>query len=153
MEHKEYADGLRMVADFLEAHPEIDLPEPSLTCYSVTSKEKAATIAKALSSGGRCEKDYSNDLVTLKRAFGCVTLHYHGMRYNVCEQVKVGTRIVPEQYVPPQPATEGHVVPEHEEAVYEWRCAPLLAAGPRAEMPEEKALTDGGTPILEAEYV
>ena len=153
MTHAEYADGLRQVADFLEAHSEIELPEPTLTAYSLYSKEKAAATARAMSQGGRCDKVFEDTLVRLKRVFGTITLEYLGTRSSVCERVKVGTRIVPEQYVAPKPATEAQVIPEHEEAVYEWKCAPLLAK-PSVEIPEEMPMISAGSlPILEAEYV
>ena len=125
-DHTEYAEGLRQVAAFLESHPEIDLPETTITGYSLFNKEKAATTARALAQGGRCDKVFEDTLVTLKRDFGPIELRYFGNRSNVCEQVKVGTKVVPEQYVAPRPATEAQVIPEHEEGVYEWRCAPLL---------------------------
>src|ERR1700677_1523783 len=126
MTHAEYADGLRQIAAFLESHPEIELPEPTMNCYRLYNKEKLAVTAQALSRGGRCEKIFTDTLVELQRSFGPILLNYVGTRSSCCEQVKVGTRVVPEQYVPPRPAVEGHVVPEHEEAVYEWRCAPVL---------------------------
>jgi hypothetical protein len=151
MTHAEYADGLRQIADFLESHPEISLPEATLTCYSLASKKDAAITARALADGGRCNKVFDESVLRLKRVFGPIEVQYIGMRYNVCEQIKVGTRVVPERYVPPQPATLGQVVPEHEEAVYEWVCSPLLGK-PDVEVPEEKALT-AGAPLLEAEYV
>jgi len=151
--HKEFAEGLRQAADFIEAHPEIDLPEDTLTCYGLYSKDKAATVAKALSSGGRCDKVFEDTLVTLKRMFGVITLRYIGTRSNVCEQVRVGTRLVPEQFVPPRPATEAQTIPEHEEAVYEWRCAPLLGK-PDIEVPEGHAELKAVEPLqLEAESV
>jgi hypothetical protein len=150
--HFEYAAGLRQIADFLETHGDIPLPEPTLTCYGLYNKETAAVAAKALSHGGRCEKVFADTLVTLSREFGVITLQYHGMRTNVCEQVRVGTRMVPEQYVAPRPAVEAHVVPEHEEAVYEWRCTPLLGK-PDVEFPvEQPQLPEPQQPILEGEY-
>lgn len=152
MTHEEYAEGLREVASFIESHPEIPLPSDTLTCYSLTNKKIAAVTARALSQGGRCDKVYEDSLLRLKRTFGAIEVEYLGMRQNVCEQVKVGTRVVPERYVPPQPATEAVVVPEHEEPVYEWVCGSLLAPPSSVEVPEEKALTSG-TLILEAEYV
>jgi hypothetical protein len=151
--HQEFAQGLREVASFLESHPEVELPESTLHCYRLYNKEVAATTARALSQGGRCDKVYEDTLVRLKRSFGPITLEYLGTRSNVCEQIRVGTKIVPEQYIAPRPAVEAQVIPEHEEAVYEWRCSPLLGK-PSVEIPEETpALTDGGTPILEGEYV
>ena len=153
MTHAEYADGLRQVADFLESHPEIPLPESTLTSYDLYSKDKAAVTAKALSQGGRCDKVFEDALVRLRRVFGTITLQYLGTRSTLCEQVRVGTRIVPEQYVPPEPATEARTIPEHEEAVYEWKCPPLLGK-PSVETPDEQpTLSAGSLPLLEAEYV
>ena len=125
-DHLEYAEGLRQVAAFLESHPEIQLPEATLTCYGIFSKDVAATTARALSQGGRCDKVFEDTLVTLKRDFGPIELRYIGTRSSVCEQIRVGTRTVPEQYVAPRPATEAQLIPEHDEAVYEWRCTSLL---------------------------
>ena len=64
-DHLEYAEGLRQVAAFLESHPEIQLPEATLTCYGIFSKDVAATTALALSQGGRCDKVFEDMLVTL----------------------------------------------------------------------------------------
>ena len=152
MTHAEYAAGLRQVAEFIEAHTEIPLPTATLTCYGMSDKKVAALVARALGQGGRCNKVYEDSLLRLKREFGAIELEYLGLRSNVCERVRVGKRLVPEKYVPPQPATEGQIIPEHEEIVYDWVCGPLLAVPDSVEIPEEKALTDG-TPILEAEYV
>jgi hypothetical protein len=151
MTHSDYANSLRKIADFLESHSEIPLPEENLTCYGLHNKQTAALVARALSNGGRCDKVYADTLITLKRDFGGVHLTYMGVRSNVCEQVKVGTKVVPEQYVAPRPAVEAHVVPEHEEAIYEWRCSPMLSE------PERPALTDGTKSLpegtLEGEYI
>ena len=153
MTHAEYAEGLRQVADFVESHPEIPIPEATINCYGMNDKKCAEKVARALSNGGRCDKIFGPTFMRLERVFGAVKIQYIGLRENVCERVRVGTRVVPERYVPPQPATEGQVIPEHEEAVYEWRCAPLLGK-PQVEIPEDKALPTGaGMPILEAEYV
>jgi len=149
----EYVDGLRQIADLLESHPEIDLPTTEIPCYTMYNKEIAAKVARALSDNGRCNKVYTDGTLSLQRSFGPVLLAYYGVRSNLCEQVKVGTRIVPEKYVPPQPAVEGHTIPEREEAIYEWQCGSLLGK-PSVETPEElPAITDGESSVLEAEYV
>lgn len=151
MTHSEYAKDLRKIADFIEAHNEIPLPESMLSGYGLHNKQTFALVARALSHGGRCEKEYADTLVTLSRRFGGVELKFMGFRENVCEQVKVGTRLVAEQYVPPRPATEAQVIPEHEEAVYEWRCAPALAEPERPELTDgTKSLPEG---VLEGEYI
>jgi hypothetical protein len=151
MTHSEYANDLRKIADFLEAHNEVPLPESTLTCYGLHNKQTLALVARALSHGGRCTKLYEDTLVTLSRVFGGVTLRFLGLRTNVCEQVRVGTRLVAEQYVAPRPATEAQVIPEHEEAVYEWRCAPVLAEPERPELTDgTKSLPEG---VLEGEYI
>ena len=151
MTHSEYANGLRLVADFLEANPDVPLPEDTLTSYSLHDKKRLSIVARALSHGGRCEKVYEDTIVNLKRDFGGIILRYIGVRSNVCTQVKVGTKVVPEQYVPPRPAVEAHVVPEHEEAIYEWRCDPVLVEPDRPELTDgTKSLPEG---VLEGEYI
>jgi hypothetical protein len=151
MTNQEYANSLRLIANFLESHPELPCPEQTLTSYSLHDKKRFSLVARSLSHGGRCEKVYEDTIVNLTRDFDGITLRYIGVRSNVCEQIRVGTKFVPEQYVPPRPAVEAHVVPEHEEAVYEWRCAPALLE------PELPALTDGTKSLhegtLEGEYV
>ena len=132
MTHAEYADGLRQVADFLEAHPEIELPESTLNCYRLYNKEAVAVTARALSSGGRCAKVYEESIVLLKRVFGPIELCYLGSRSNVCERVQVGTKIEPEHIIPAQaeqfiPAQAEQFIPEREVQVYGWRCPSLLA--------------------------
>ena len=138
-EHAEYAAGLRQLADWIESHPEIDLPENEIKNYGLYNKEKAATVARAM--GGRVKKIWDDTLFTLSREFGPIVLSYLGTRSNICQQVKVGTRVVPEQYVPPRPAQEAQTIPEHEEPVYEWRCAPLLQK-PDVEMEAEPLMLE-----------
>jgi hypothetical protein len=120
IEHREYAEALRQIADLFEAHPEIPLPEQMVSCYSLGSKEMARAIVKAL---GTSEKDWSVDsLIMLRKKFGPIMLRFVGQRGDVCERVQVGTKLVPAQ--PASPATE-----EYEEPVYEYRCSSLLADG------------------------
>ena len=64
MTHSEYANDLRKIADFIEAHNEIPLPESTLTCYGLHNKPTFALVARALSHGGRCEKLYEDTRVT-----------------------------------------------------------------------------------------
>lgn len=148
MTHKEYADGLRQIADFLEAHPEIDLPEARLTNYSL-DKSKAPLVARAM---GKAEKVWADTLFTLRRNFGEITLEYHGLRSNICERVIVGKTHVPEVHVPARIAEEAHTVPAHEEPVYEWRCSPVLGK-PTVESDETPELVAPVPLQLEAENV
>ena len=153
MTHSEYAAGLREIADFLEAHPEIDLPEPQLCNYALFDKAIAARTAIAMADGGRVEKQWAESIFTLSRKFGPVELKYHGQRSNICEQVIVGKKKVEEQFVPFRPAVEAHVVPAHEEPIYEWRCSPLLQKPPveiEGRAGELESGTDAATLQLEA---
>lgn len=153
MTHAEYADGLRQVADFLEAHPEIELPENTLNCYRLFDKKVAAVVAAAMSKGGRANKEWSDSLFTISREFGPITLKYMGTRSNICERVIVGKVAVPEQKVPARPAEEAHTIPAHEEPLYEWRCTPLLMKPSYEVEGDAPALTASEPLALEAENV
>lgn len=117
----EYASGLRLLADWVEAHPGIDLPSTSLSVYSLNSKEKAATCLLALKP---CEKKYDGDLFRISRKFGPITLSYVFTRSAVCNKKLVGTKVIPETVKPAEPE---EIIPEHEEEIYEWVCdEPIL---------------------------
>ena len=123
MKHSEYADGLRHLADWLEAHPEVDAPESEISCYGMNDREEAAAV---LAACGTCEKKYTDGLFSILKKFGPVTLRYVFHRNAVCVKRVVGTKVVPASVVP---AREEQVIPEHEEEIVEWDCAePLLKA-------------------------
>lgn len=124
MTHTEYANGLRQVADFLEFHPEIKLPQAQLNCYAIFNKDEAAAVLHAF---GNAKKEYDDSIFLLSKDFGAVNLRYVGQRKAVCEKVVVGIKFVPERTEPAIEAQPERVVPAHEEPVMEWRCGSILA--------------------------
>lgn len=111
------AESLRQLADFLDAHPEVEIGGTSVCLLDyVNTREELAAIAKR----GSWRKVYTSDYFELHRDFGNgITLQVYTNRANVCRRVVIGQRTVPA--VPAQPA--------HIEDVVEWVCEdePLLA--------------------------
>jgi hypothetical protein len=124
MTHTDYANGLRQVADFLESHPEIKLPDAQLSCYAIFNKDEAAAVLHAF---GNAKKEYDDNIFLLSKDFGAINLRYVGQRSAVCEKVQVGTKEVPEYVEPAVEAQPERVVPAHEEPIIEWRCGSILA--------------------------
>ncbi|SRR5581483_417152 len=128
MENKntETIASLRAAADWLEQYPEL----PKVYCGNIAvfykSDDQKADVAVVAKAMGAAEKVYTESIFLLKKMFGReANISYVADREQVCEQVLVGKRIEPAHTIP---ATEERFVPEHEVPVYEWRCAPLLAA-------------------------
>jgi hypothetical protein len=119
MTNEELVKGLREVADFYEARPELELPsDVRLQVFGAYAKE---ALQKVLRQVGGCEKDYSGGLLYVRKSFGKVQLEFIASRDRVCERVAVGTKI--------EPATKEYVIaaqPEREVEVVEWRCGPIL---------------------------
>ena len=115
-EHEKFALGLRQLANFYEAHPEIPLPYQDLHSYSLDTKDDAAMLAKAL---GTFEKKYSDDLLIVSKKFQSVNLKFYLTRDSVCTARVVGKKIEPEVYIPSQ-----HI-PAREVDVIEWDCHAL----------------------------
>jgi len=109
----------RVLLDWLEAHPEVDLPynvQYGMLIASVNTKDELATLARAF---GECEKEFADDSFYLRKRFGSTQLYAFTARQQVCERVVVGTEEIPEQ-----------VVPARVREIVEWRCAePLLNGG------------------------
>lgn len=109
----EVTKGLRDLADFLDAHPDVRLNDPSHMVY-VFSRDTLAAIARI----GGWRKVYTNDYFNLVRDFdGGVSLQVFTDRAEVCHKVVTGTRLVPAQA-------------ERTEETFEWVCedASLLAS-------------------------
>ena len=103
----EYADGLRQIADWYEAHPEAPLPRTNVVgVYTVDTRDELAAVARML---GSCEKRFTDNLFHLSRDFGALTLDFVSSRRAVCTRRVVGTRTVPAR-------------PEHEVEEIEWDC-------------------------------
>ena len=114
--HKEYATGLRLVADFIEQHPELPLPPTEFSNYSLNTKEEAEKLMRAL---GTCEKVYTDQMFYLVKKFGALTYRGVFFRDEVCTRIQVGEKLVPEHHLP---ARDAETIAEHMEPVYEWRC-------------------------------
>lgn len=80
------AEGLRALADWYEAHPEIDAPHMSLYFWERGGEaaKKLAAVAKAM---GTCEKSFSDYSLTIKRQFGPVWLTASVDRDAVCKKI------------------------------------------------------------------
>lgn len=120
-----YTDGLRQLADWLEANPEIDLPwtgtYDSFSLGVWVSKEELATIARALP--GKVEKDFTtlDTVVYVRAAFAGLKVEAYAGRNAVCERIVTGTETVT------VPAVEAKPERTEEREVIEWHCMPLLA--------------------------
>ena len=83
--------GLRDLADFLAAHPE--LPGPLVPQFNVWGLQKADLARMVLK--GSWEKIYQGGLFMLRRSFGPVQLDFNADRSQVCRRVVTGTRVIP----------------------------------------------------------
>lgn len=120
---KEKIEGLRSIANFLEDHPELPLPDMDFRIYSLNSKEEAQAVARAF---GNFEKGYSNWYATLTKAFvkgefgAEVALSYVFNREAICERKVVGVRTIPAEFVP------AHTTEARTEEIVEWDCGSIL---------------------------
>jgi antitoxin component HigA of HigAB toxin-antitoxin module len=138
-----YTQGLREIADFLDAHPEVPLPylssfqtgnwENTLDIYLVSEKgqkEKLAAIARAM---GHADKVMDGDKMRVFRRFAGITLIAQASRDQVCERVVIGTREIEVEEKDPEALAAVPVVKVTKTVEdVEWRCAPILAAEKQA---------------------
>lgn len=115
--------SLRELADALENTPMISLPTPRVCAYQylgadptpdAVDVEPLLTVSHVRSAmrhipGGWSKSQAESATEYVKTFTGRLKWTFRVCRSTTCEQVQVGTRIVP-------------AVPEHEEPVYEWRC-------------------------------
>ena len=127
-QHSDYANALRQIADFVEAHTDIPAPSTSridIWTFGHEGREKqiAASFARSI---GKIEKDTygPGNVLVLRKQFGPVSLECNVPREQVCERVVVGRRVIPAQPQQIVPAKPEEVVDE-----VEWRCQPILGAG------------------------
>jgi len=110
---KEYADGLRAVADWVE-NTDADLTTLMFSPHTFNlfawNKEDFDDLSSAI--GGLREKTLEGTYAIVRRRFGPHRVEVNINRDKVCKRVQVG-----EAVVPAQPAVEEHVEP-----VYEWQC-------------------------------
>lgn len=115
-DRRDYVQGLRELADFIEAHSDVPLPWPSAQNAFIADKTGLAAIARAC--GGRWEKNATESFFFIRKAFtGGHAYEVNVTRETVCHKVRTGTHI--------EPAT-----PEREVETFKWVCdEPLLAGG------------------------
>ena len=124
---KPFTDGLRELADWFDAHPEVSLPyAPDFIVCSPDTRAEAAAVLLALKP---CNKDYSDTLLTLRRQFGPITVKFLFQRDAVCVRRVVGHKEMPEEVVE---ARERQVLPRRLVEIVEWDCEPILAPRPAA---------------------
>lgn len=107
---QEFIQGLRDLADFLEARPTVPTPNGYLNQYVFPSAFRES--ARAL---GAFDKTPSDDFYGAERRFGPITLRLFTDRSAVCKRIVKGTRIIPAE-------------PERTEEVVEWECSESLLA-------------------------
>ena len=123
MTHKEYADSLRLIADFFEAHEEVGLPHDAheFSLYNILDRESLVTLMRAL---GSCKKYYDESFFRVEKPFGTIVLKTWMNREAVCERVVKEKFKVKER----RPKPVAQVAPtefeevEVEKEVIEWRC-------------------------------
>lgn len=102
---------LRAMADWLEAHSEVQIPSIDVTVWSFGGR----TFQQAVAALGAFDKEYTDSFVRAVVRFGALRLVFSDWRETVCQKVQTGTRHVDARTI----VTEE---PEHDEPVYEWRC-------------------------------
>lgn len=133
-----YIQGLRELADFLEAHDGVPVPfhgslqtgkwEKVFNIFLIhegDNRERIAMVARAM---GNFEKRADGSDFRVFRRFGGITLVAQAAREDVCERVVVGTREV--TVTEPDPAAVAALPTVTTTKVVEdveWICSPLLA--------------------------
>lgn len=141
--HIQQAEGLRHLAAFIEANPELacsfqyTLQDGGLNAHLIHFEDKAEGLGvfarAALRAGAKVDKDIDEDWHNLVLHFGAIHVDVLARRDEVCERVQVGTETVTRK-VRDETAAEAALaeIPEHEVTeevpVYEWDCKPLLAS-------------------------
>lgn len=113
MRHRQLViEGLRAVADYLEARP--DLPAPYIgQLHAFPDPKTLSVVARAM---GGFQKDHDGKYLTLvKEINSAVSFAVVFASEEVCERVVVGTKEVPEK-----------VIPAHVEEIIEWKCPESL---------------------------
>lgn len=125
--HVQQAEGLRRLADMIEAHPELPPSYLSshLYIWHAKSADELAAIARAaLGAGATVDKDIAGKQYNVVASFGPIRAMALADRVNVCERVVTGTETVTRTV--PDPTAPLVEVTETVEQV-EWVCRPLLA--------------------------
>lgn len=111
MSRQETIDGLRELADYLDARPNVPLPYLGMM-NAFAEAEKLPVVARAM---GEFTKDQNGNFLSLVKDFRGVELRVNFASEDVCERVVVGTEEVPAK-------------PAHVREIVEWRCPESLLA-------------------------
>jgi len=135
MTPKQYANSLRLIADWYEHQPE-SIPVPydlgSVVSYWEDEKIQSAQAIEIAHALRDAEKVHQDEFFTIQRKFGELYLKFLFKRSAVCTRRVVGTEEVPE-----------HVVPVHTKEIVEWDCAPILSGNDEGSKP---TVIDGELP-------
>jgi len=121
---KEYCKGLREIADWYEAHPEIDLPKKELEVLSF-STENPAIARKAGLALGTFKKEVSDYIYRISKQFSGVSLEFVFYRDKVCVKKFIRTEVKKRLIRDPNVIVPMIEV-EEEIEIAEWDCPPLL---------------------------
>ena len=125
MTHAEYVAGLRAVADFIEAYPELGTPvEQQLNIFPRwPEKDVKENAAQAVHAFGKIKKDSYNDDIILCGYVSGFQIRLWVPRDQICERIELERKIVPAE---PEKTFVIPARPEIEQVVYGWKCAPIL---------------------------
>lgn len=117
---KEYATGLRLVADFYEAHPELKLPwtqsSDGKTFWVQLEESEKHLLVEFAKAFGTFLKNADSSSFSIVKPFGTLAIKVEISRKSVCTAEVVGKRTVTRK-VPVQFREE-----TVEEDVIEWQC-------------------------------
>lgn len=133
----EYIEGLRALADLLEANPGLELPYhgSSTDMLIVPSRgtQRAVLASWARALPGRKSKGANNNLYQLSGALRGLKLQVLCSRDEVCEKRVLRTETVTETVPDPEYVAAAPLVErETEREVVEWICTPSILAGAEA---------------------
>ncbi|MFI6304332.1 hypothetical protein ACIBCH_20875 [Amycolatopsis thailandensis] len=135
--HVRQAEGLRALADMIEANPELaehlSQALQGMAAYVFTAEPIAAFVRAAGRHGAKIVKDYPDDPERHFSAYAHfgdeVAIRLHTTREQVCERVVTGTETVTETVPDPEKLAEVPTVEVTKTVeTVEWVCRPLLAA-------------------------
>lgn len=136
MTNKQFAVGLRELANFYESHE--DFPQSELTWIWAGNKEEFRNLALQL---GRFKKNYTDNYFTMERDFSGVKLRVTTPRDVVCTKHVVRTEYITERVAKTVEYEDKLVAKE----VIEWKCGESLIADPldKVEILEPLMITTG----------
>lgn len=163
-----FTAGLREIADFLDAHPEVPLPNigsyphedsgyvPTLTAFaSLAARDGRSQLdimraaARAMGRSGTKGLAIGPDPgFVVYRRFGGIHLVIEADREEVCERVVVGTHQVTEEVPDPDVVAAAPLVTRTRVVEdVRWECRPLLREAPTAAETAAALLTPDVEPV------